>query len=88
MPETILREITELVEANPHGGGALVLYALMSTLRMEKSGYLFMLRKLRDLEPEQRQLAYRLRDLMARGGNTGDEWEQALARMDTAVRQG
>ncbi|HSJ49341.1 MAG TPA: hypothetical protein VLA26_10875 [Gammaproteobacteria bacterium] len=88
MPETILREITELLEADPHSGTALNLYALMSTLRMEKSGYMYMLRKLRDLAPEQRQLAYRLMELMARGGNTGEEWEQALARMDEAVRKG
>jgi hypothetical protein len=27
-------------------------------------------------------------ELMARGGNTGEEWEQALARMDEAVRKG
>lgn len=88
MPDHILREVTALVEADPHSGTGLNLYALMSTLRMEKSGYMYMLRKLRDLAPEHRQLAYRLMELMAQGGNTGDAWEQALARMDAAVRQG
>lgn len=88
MPDDILQEITALVEADPHSGTALNLYALMSTLRMEKSGYMFMLRKLRDLAPEQRQLAYRLMEFMAQGGNTGEAWEQALARMDAAVRKG
>lgn len=88
MTDKILQEVTELIEADPHSGTALNLYALMSTLRMEKSGYMYMLRKLRDLEPEQRQLAYRLMELMAQGGNVGEAWEQALARMDEAVRKG
>jgi uncharacterized protein YoaH (UPF0181 family) len=88
MTDTILQEITDLVEAAPHSGDALNLYALMSTLRMEKSGYMFMLRKLRDLSPEHRPLAYRLMELMAQGGNTGEAWEQALARLDAAVRKG
>ena len=88
MPDRILQEITALVEADPHSGAALNLYALMSTLRMEKSGYMFMLRKLRDLTPEHRQLAYRLMELMAQDGNRGEDWEQALARMDAAVRSG
>ncbi len=88
MTDKILQEVTDLIEAEPHSGLALNLYALMSTLRMEKSGYMYMLRKLRDLTPERRQLAYRLMELMARGGNAGEEWEQALARMDEAVRKG
>jgi hypothetical protein len=88
MPETILQEITELIVADPHSGGALTLYALVSTLRMDKSGHLFMLRKLRDMMPEHRQMAYRLMELMAREGNVGEAWEQALERMDQAVRKG
>jgi hypothetical protein len=88
MPDRILQDITELVVADPHGGGALNLYALVSTLRMDKSGYLFMLRKLRDMAPEHRQLAYRLMELMAEEGNSGAAWEQALERMDQAIRNG
>ena len=88
MPDSILQEITELIVADPHGGGALNLYALVSTLRMDKSGHLFILRKLRDMTPGHRQLAYRLMELMAREGNAGEAWEQALERMDEAVRKG
>ena len=88
MPDSILQEITALVVADPHSGVALNLYALISTLRMDKSGHLFMLRKLRDMTPAHRQLAYRLMELMAREGNAGAAWEQALERMDNAVRNG
>ena len=88
MSSDALRQVVDLIKANPHGGTSLSLYALVSTLRMEKSGYMYMLRKLRDLAPEHRQLAYGLMELMAEHGNRGPEWEAALQSMDTAVRGG
>ena len=88
MSDNILNEITEVIVANPHGGPGLMLYALGSTMRMEKTGYMYTLRKLRDMEPQTRQLAYRLMEFMAEKGNEGPEWEAALAKMDEAVRSG
>jgi hypothetical protein len=87
MSEDVLQQVVELIKAEPHGGASLNLYALVSTLRMEKSGCLYMLRKLRDLGPGQRQLAYGLMELMAEHGNQGHDWEQALAEMDEAVKR-
>ncbi len=87
MSDTLQRTLA-VIQADPRGAEGLLLYALVSTLRMEKSGYLFILRKLRDLSPANRQLAYGLMELMARGGNEGDGWEQAVAAMDAAVRGG
>jgi hypothetical protein len=58
----------------------------MSTLEYEQAGYLFKLAKLRDLSAGQRQLAYRLMDLMAAGANAGDEWRNAKCEMDALVR--
>jgi len=86
--EDILQQVVELIKANPHGGASLNLYALISTLKMEKGGYMYMLRKLRDLNPEHRQLAYGLMELMAENGNQGAAWEQALEAMDSAVKGG
>lgn len=88
MAEDVLQQVVELIKANPHGGASLNLYALISTLKMEKGGYMYMLRKLRDLSPEHRQLAYGLMELMAGNGNQGAAWEQALEAMDAAVRGG
>lgn len=88
MAEDILQQVVELIKANPHGGASLNLYALISTLKMEKGGYMYMLRKLRDLNPEHRQLAYGLMELMAENGNQGAAWEQALEAMDSAVKGG
>ena len=88
MAEDVLQQVVKLIKANPHGGASLNLYALISTLKMEKGGYMYMLRKLRDLNPEHRQLAYGLMELMAENGNQGAAWEQALAAMDAAVKGG
>lgn len=84
----LLDDIVLEIAAAPHSASALTLYALVSTLEFEQAGYLFKLVKLRDLSAEQRQLAYRLMDLMADGANQGDEWDQAKARMDELVRAG
>ena len=87
MSDEVLERLLAQVRADPQGAQSLVLYALVGTLRMEKSGHLFMLRKLRDLSPDNRRLAYDLMELMARGGNTGPEWDAALAALDAAVRR-
>ena len=88
MSRETLQEVVDLVKADPHGGASLTLYALISTLRMEKGGYMYMLRKLRDLNPAHRRLAYGLMELMAEGGNRGPAWEQALAELDAAIKRG
>ena len=88
MTETVLQQVVELIKADPNGGTSLNLYALVSTLKMEKSGYMYMLRKLRDLSPQHRQLAYGLMELMAGNGNQGEDWDAAVNAMDEAVRKG
>ena len=82
----ILNQVTKVIETNPHSAESLILYALISTLRMEKGGYMFMLRKLRDLSPDNRQLAYELIELMAINGNQGEAWENALVSLDSAIK--
>jgi hypothetical protein len=88
MQDDVLKKVVEIIEADPHAGLSLMLYALVSTLRMENSGYMYMLRKLRDLSAEHRQLAYGLMELMAREGNRGESWEAAVQAMDLAIRGG
>lgn len=84
----VLDEVLAQISASPHSAAALTLYALVSTLEFEQAGYLFKLAKLRDLSPEQRQIAYRLCELMVDGNNTGPAWEQAKHKMDALVRAG
>ena len=88
MQDDVLENIVEIIEDDPHGGLSLNLYALVSTLKMENSGYMYMLRKLRDLSAEHRTLAYGLMELMAHDGNRGEVWEAAVQTMDRAVREG
>lgn len=83
-----LQAIIECIQESPRSGGALILYALMNTINYEQAGCLFKLNKLRDLSPQQRQLAYELIEVMASGGNQGEEWRQAMLKMDALVRVG
>jgi hypothetical protein len=85
---TLLEEILQLVERSPHSAAALTLYAMVNTMDYEQAGCLFKLNKLRDLRPEERQLAYALMELMVEQGNSGPAWEQAKSRMDEFVRAG
>ena len=84
----VLDEVVEQIAAEPHSAAALTLYALVSTLEFEQAGYLFKLVKLRDLSAQQRQIAYRLIDLMVDGKNAGPAWEQSKRKMDELVRAG
>lgn len=84
----LLEQVIDEVSAAPRSAAALTLYALVSTLEFERAGCLFKLVKLRDLSDSQRQLAYRLMDLLAVGANTGMDWEAAKQRMDELVRGG
>ncbi len=84
----VLDEVIEQIAAEPHSAAALTLYALVSTLEYEQAGYLFKLVKLRDLSAQQRQIAYRLIDLMADGNNAGPVWERSKQKMDELVRAG
>jgi len=83
-----LDEVVSLVEAAPHSAAALTLYALVSTLEYGKAGYLFKLDKLHDLDPQQRQLAYRLMEVMIEGQVGKPAWTEAKERMDRLVRNG
>ena len=88
MQDDVLEKLVELIRADPHGSVSLNLYALVSTLKMEGSGYLYTLSKLRELSAEHRQLAYGLMELTARNGNRGEVWEASVQAMDEAIRGG
>ncbi len=81
-----LTKVKNKIQTNPQSAESLILYALISSLRMEKSGFMFILRKLRDLSPANRQLAYELMELMATNGNQGVEWEAGLEAIDKAIK--
>lgn len=84
--ESVLHAVTGIIRQEPHSAAALILYALINTLAYEKSGCLFKLDKLRDLDEAHRKLAYDLIELMARYENQGKAFEVARQEMDEIVR--
>lgn len=83
-----LDELLEMIRGNTHGAASLVLFALVKTLSAKQGQYLFLLNKLQDLDAAQRQLAYRLMELMVAGANETPEWHAKVQAMEDAIRRG
>lgn len=81
-----LEEITQQISNDPRSGQSLLLFALLATLNVEKTGHMYMLGKLKEFTPENRQLAYAVIEMMA-NNEIGDEaWHQEYEKMETAIR--
>lgn len=86
MADSVLNKITQQIVNDPHSGQSLLLFALLATLNIEKGGHLYMLAKLKEFTPENRQLAYAVIELMANNEIGDDAWNQAYSKMETAIR--
>jgi len=86
MPESVLNQVTAVIEDNPRSGQALLLFALVKTLDIEKGGHMYLLSKLKDMTPESRQLAFQLMNLMAEGKIHDQQWRQQVDNMENIIR--
>lgn len=83
---SVLDKITEQIVNDPRSGQSLLLFALLATLNVEKTGHMYMLAKLKEFTPENRQLAYAVIELMAKNEIGNEAWHQAYAKMEQAIR--
>jgi len=81
-----LEDIVKYIESSPRSGQALLLFALAKTLDVPKTGHMYMLKKLQEMDVETRRLAYGLMERMAQQDNQGEEWTKAILRMETAIQ--
>lgn len=88
MSQDTYEAVKALVKENAHSGPSLTLFALMKTLSSHNHQYLFLLNKLRDLNDEQRQVAYALMEMMVAGENQSDAWNQAVIEIEAMIRAG
>lgn len=86
MSDSILEKITQEITSDPRSGQSLLLFALMATLNVEKTGHMYLLGKLKEFTPENRQLAYGVIELMANNEIGNDAWHKAYADMEAAIR--
>ena len=86
MSDSILEKITQEITGDPRSGQSLLLFALMATLNVEKTGHMYLLGKLKEFTPENRQLAYGVIELMANNEIGNDAWHKAYADMEAAIR--
>lgn len=83
---TALEQALARIEADPRSGQSLLLYALVKTLAIPQGGHSYLLTKLKEMNPDTRELAYGLMEIMARGGTATRDWADAETRMDSAIR--
>jgi len=81
-----LQQTLSRIETDPRSGQSLLLYALVKTLTIPQAGHSYLLTKLKEMNPDTRQLAYGLMELMAQGGSASNEWSSAVEHMDRAIR--
>ena len=86
MSDSILEKITLEIIKDPRSGQSLLLFALVATLNVEKTGHMYMLGKLKEFTPENRKLAYEVIELMACNESSSEQWHEAYAEMETAIR--
>ena len=86
MSDSILEKITQEILKDPRSGQSLLLFALVATLNVEKTGHMYMLGKLKEFTPENRQLAYEVIELMAVNEVSREDWQEAFSKMEIAIR--
>ncbi len=86
MSDSILDKITQEISSDPRSGQSLLLFALVATLNVEKTGHMYMLGKLKEFTPENRKLAYEVIELMARNKIGDEAWQMAYKKMEKAIR--
>ena len=86
MSVSILEKITQEITKDPRSGQSLLLFALVATLNVEKTGHMYMLGKLKEFTPENRKLAYEVIELMASNESGSDVWHEAYSKMEIAIQ--
>jgi len=86
MSNEVLENVYEIIKAAPHSGQSLLLFALMKTLDIQKGGHMYLLSKLKEMEPSTRQLAYGLMELMVENQTLSEEWQVTLQKIESAIR--
>lgn len=86
MSHSILEKITQEITNDPRSGQSLLLFALVATLNIEKTGHMYLLGKLKEFSPENRQLAYEVIELMAVNEISREVWQEAFSQMENAIR--
>ena len=85
MTDDALQQTLTRIEADPRSGQSLLLYALVKTLSIPQGGHSYLLTKLREMNPDTRQLAYGLMEMMAQGASAQPQWHDNVVRMDRAI---
>ncbi len=82
MNTDLYTKITQQIKDDPKSGQSLLLFALIKTLDTPKGGHLYLLKKLAEFTPENRELVYALMEVTAKAENNGAEWQAMVAAVE------
>lgn len=87
MNTELYNNIIQKIKDDPNSGQSLLLFALIKTLDTPKGGHLYLLKKLSEFTPENRQLVYALMEVTAKQENTGIEWDDMVASVEATFHR-
>ena len=87
MNTDLYNKITQQIKGDPKSGQSLLLFALIKTLDTPKGGHLYLLKKLSEFAPENRELAYALMEVTAKGENSGEEWDSMVSAVEDSFHR-
>jgi len=82
MNTELYSKIIQQIKDDPKSGQSLLLFALIKTLDTPKGGHLYLLKKLSEFTPENREIVYALMEVTAKGENFGSEWESMVSAVE------
>ena len=84
--DDVVARLIQIVRQAPQSAESLTLYALANTLAFEKSGCLFKLTKLEDLQPSSRVLAYDLMEILVSDADHAKFFSSLKQQLDDIIR--
>jgi len=82
MHAELYSKIIQQIKDDPKSGQSLLLFALIKTLDTPKGGHLYLLKKLSEFTPENRERAYALMEVLAQGQNNGLDWDSMVSSVE------
>lgn len=81
-----LEKAVEMIGNDRVSGQSLLIYGLIMTINARQGGQLYLLSKLREMQPETRQLAYEIMDIYARGDSDQPQWGVLVEQANRAFQ--
>lgn len=87
MSVDVIEKIQSIIAEAPHASQSLLFFGLAKTLDVKKGGYMYLLIKLKEMTPENRQLAYELIELVISESIPEQQWQAFIDTIEQTIRE-